>query len=186
MTAIKSADDVLAFWTEAGPEKWYKKDEDFDRTIRDTFLATYEAAAAGRLSPWEKEPDSALALVIVLDQFPRNMFRATPTSFGSDPLALSAAREAVARCFDRKVPALARAFFYFPFEHSEELADQDECVRLFAQWPNEPELASFQDYARRHREVIERFGRFPHRNAVLGRPSTPDETDFLRQPGSSF
>lgn len=181
MTDIKSADDVLAFWTEAGPEKWYKKDEDFDRTIRDTFLATYEAAAAGRLSPWEKEPDSALALVIVLDQFPRNMFRDSPRAWATDRLARDVADSAIAQALDQAIDKELRAFFYLPFMHSEDLEDQLYCVELCRALGNEDNLK----YAEIHADVIRRFGRFPHRNPVLGRETTPEEKAYLENGGFS-
>jgi uncharacterized protein (DUF924 family) len=188
------AGDLLLFWFGADlaqvpaalQKRWFTRDPAFDAEVFARFLALYRAALGGELDEWRQSPLRCLAFVILVDQLPRNMFRGAPAAFGSDALALSAAREAVARRFDRDVPPIARAFFYLPFEHSEDLADQDECAFLFAQWPNEPELASFADYALRHRQVIARFGRFPHRNDVLGRLSSPEEIAFLRQPGSSF
>ncbi len=186
--------EVLHFWFGSDlqhvppvlQKRWFAQDPAVDAEILTRFIALYHEALAGELDNWRRGPLRCLAYVILLDQFPRNMFRGTPKAFASDPLALAAARDGVHRAFDREVPPLGRAFFYLPFEHSEDLADQDECARLLAQWQGESELARFADYARRHREVIVRFGRFPHRNALLGRESTPEELYFLRQPGSSF
>lgn len=179
MTTIKSADDVLAFWKEAGPDKWYKKDDDFDGAIRDNFRATYEAAAEGRLSPWENEPESALALVIVLDQFPRNMFRNSARAFDADQLARDVADIAISQGFDKAVDKEVRAFFYLPFMHSEEIEDQDYCVELCRALGDENNLK----YAEVHADIIRRFGRFPHRNDVLGRETTPQEKAFLESGG---
>jgi uncharacterized protein (DUF924 family) len=179
MTAIKSADDVLAFWTEAGPDKWYTKVEAFDRAIHDNFLPTYEAAAAGRLSPWESTAESALALVIVLDQFPRNMFRGSARAFAADPLARDVTEAAISQGFDQAVAKDMRAFFYLPFMHSEEIEDQDYCVELCRALGDEDNLK----YAEIHAEIIRRFGRFPHRNPVLGRGTTPEEQAFLQSGG---
>jgi uncharacterized protein (DUF924 family) len=179
MTDIKSPDDVLAFWTEAGPDKWYKKDEAFDLALRDTFLSTYEAAAGGRLSDWQKEPASALALVILLDQFPRNMFRGSARAFAADPLARDIADAAISSGFDKAVDKDLRAFFYLPFMHSEDIEDQDYCVALCRALGDEDNLK----YAEIHAEIIRRFGRFPHRNPVLGRETTPEEMAFLESGG---
>lgn len=176
---MKPADDVLAFWTEAGPDKWYKKDDAFDRAIRDNFLATYQAAAEGGLSAWEREADSALALVILLDQFPRNMFRGSARAFAADPLARDVADSAIAHGFDRAVDKDLRAFFYLPFMHSEEIEDQDYCVELCRALGDADNLK----YAEIHAEIIRRFGRFPHRNPVLGRETTPEEQAFLEGGG---
>jgi uncharacterized protein (DUF924 family) len=179
MTDVKSAVDVLAFWTEAGPDKWYTKDDAFDRAIYDNFLATYEAAAEGRLSHWQSAPDSALALVIVLDQFPRNMFRGGSRAFAADRLARDVADSAIAQGFDRAVDKDLRAFFYLPFMHSEEIEDQDYCVELCRALGDADNLK----YAEIHAEIIRRFGRFPHRNPVLGRDTTPEEQAFLESGG---
>jgi uncharacterized protein (DUF924 family) len=179
MTAIKSAEDVLAFWKQAGPDKWYRKDEAFDRTIHDNFLTTYEAAAEGRLEAWRSNPDSALALVIVLDQFPRNMFRNNARAWAADPLARKVASQAVMRGFDQAVEPELRAFFYLPFMHSEELEDQDYCVELCRALGDAENLK----YAEVHRDIIQRFGRFPHRNPVLDRKTTPEEQIFLESGG---
>lgn len=167
--------DVLAFWRGAGPEKWFKKDSAFDAEIRSRFLDTYNAAAAGARSEWESTAEGALALVIVLDQFPRNMFRGSADAFAADPLARQIADRAIARGFDRAVPQGNRQFFYLPFEHSEALADQERCIALFRATGN----AELLKWAELHADIIRRFGRFPHRNAALGRTTTPDEQAFL-------
>lgn len=179
MPPIKSAHDVLAFWTEAGPGSWYKKDDAFDAAIRDNFLPTYEAAAEGQLSDWQKEPGSALALVILLDQFPRNMFRGSARAFAADPLARDIARKAIASGFDKAVAKELRAFFYLPFMHSEDMADQNYCVELCRALGDENNIK----YAEIHADIIRRFGRFPHRNSALGRDTTPEEQAFLESGG---
>ena len=166
---------VLDFWFGAGPQKWFSKDDAFDAAIRQRFLPAYEAAAAGRLSDWEATPEAALALLIVLDQFPRNMFRGSPRAFAADPLALAIAKRAVAQNFDRQLDLPKRNFFYLPFQHSENLADQQRCVELSRQNSD----AEGVKWAELHADIIRRFGRFPHRNAVLGRVSTPEEQAFL-------
>jgi len=181
MTGIKTASDVLAFWTKAGPDKWYVKDADFDRAIRDDFLATYEAAAAGQLSSWTHDPESTLALLIVLDQFPRNMFRGSARAFAADPLALEIAKSAIAKGFDKKVDEALRAFFYLPLMHSEDIADQDHCVALCRALGDEENVK----YAEIHADIIRRFGRFPHRNPVLGRATTAEEQAYLDSGGFS-
>jgi uncharacterized protein (DUF924 family) len=167
--------EVVRFWLEAGPERWWKKDDEFDRTIRSRFLRLYEAAARGELASFEDSAEGALALVILLDQFPRNMFRGSPQAFAADPLAHEAAKRALARGFDRSIDATLRQFFYIPFMHSETLADQDLCVQL-CQALGETDLSQ---YAMMHRDVIAQFGRFPHRNPIVGRDTTADEQKFL-------
>ena len=180
--------DILAFWfEETEREAWFKTDPAFDRVIRDRFLAGHERALAGALADWEDDQQSCLALVILLDQFPRNMFRDSPRAFAGDPQACAVARRALAAGHDRRLPAERRSFLYLPFMHCEELAAQDECLRLFAAMAEElTERERTMDAVRRHRDIIARFGRYPHRNAVLGRPSTPEEEVFLREPKSSF
>ena len=168
-------DDVLAFWRAAGPEKWFKKDTAFDAEIARRFLATYEAAAAGRLSGWEATPDGALALLLVLDQFPRNMFRGQARIYAADPLARAVAERAIARGFDQRTPPAERRFFYLPFMHSEDLADQERCLALSRAFEDD----EFAKYAEQHAGIVRRFGRFPHRNAMLGRTITPEEQEFL-------
>jgi len=172
---MASPTDVLAFWREAGPEKWFKKDAAFDDAIRTRFLETYEAAAAGKLADWERTADGALALIIVLDQFSRNMFRNDARTFAADPIARAIAGRALARGFDRGRPITDQQFFYLPFEHSEELADQERCCALFAATGD----AELLKWAKLHEDIIRRFGRFPHRNKLLGRVTTPEEQAFL-------
>lgn len=176
---VAAPTDVLAFWRAAGPKKWFAKDDSFDAEIGSRFFATYEAAARGQLADWEATPDGALALVIVLDQFPRNMFRADARAYAADAIARGVANRAIARGFDRQAPETERHFFYLPFEHSEDLADQERCVALIRVL-NDAELLR---WAELHADIIRRFGRFPHRNAVLGRTTTAAEQDFLDHDG---
>ncbi len=186
--------DVLDFWFgEPGShelgrnrKQWFEKSAPFDELIRERFVATYEAAAAGRLDRWAERPLAALALVVVLDQFPRNMFRGTPRAFATDAAALEIARGLVARGFDAAYVPVQCCFAYLPFEHAEDLAAQAECLRLFERLRGDAGSAGTIGYAQRHYAVIGRFGRFPHRNAILGRASTPEELAFLATPGSSF
>jgi uncharacterized protein (DUF924 family) len=167
--------DVLAFWRAAGPPKWFGKDAAFDREIAAHFLATHEAAAAGRLSDWEATPAGAHALLILLDQFPRNMFRGSARAFATDPLARAVAERAIAQGFDDHAASAERMFFYLPFEHSENLADQERSLALSRRAGD----GKADRYAEIHADIIRRFGRFPHRNAVLGRATTPEEQAFL-------
>jgi uncharacterized protein (DUF924 family) len=176
-----AAEDVLAFWLAVGHERWFNPDEDFDAAIRERFAKTYEDAAAGRLSAWEDWPEGTLALLVVLDQFPRNMFRHNARSYAADPLARSVARKAIARGFDQQVAMPQRAFFYLPFEHSEELADQERAVALMGETGD----ADLLKWAVLHMDIIRRFGRFPHRNSVLGRATTPKEQALLDEGGFS-
>jgi uncharacterized protein (DUF924 family) len=171
--------DVLAFWQAAGPKKWFSRDAAFDAAIRDRFLSTYEAAAAGQFAHWEATADGALALVIALDQFPRNMLRGEARTFAADPLARAVADRALLRGFDRAVAPALRTFFYLPFEHSENLADQERCVAL----NRAAEDADGVKWAELHADIIRRFGRFPHRNKALGRATTPEEQAFLDSGG---
>ena len=173
--------EVLAFWRAAGPDKWFKKDAEFDAEIARRFRGAWEAAAAGRLAPWEEVAEHALALTIVLDQFPRNMFRGDPRCYRTDADARAVATRAIARGFDDAVPVVDRRFLYLPFMHSEALADQERCVALAQQYGNE----GFLRYALVHADVIRRFGRFPHRNEVLGRLTTAEERAFLDSGGFS-
>ena len=172
---IASPASVLAFWRAAGPEQWFKKDTAFDEDIRARFLETYDAAAAGKLSDWEQTAEGALALTIVLDQFPRNMFRGDARTYAADPRARAVVDRALLRGFDQKVPLSDRQFFYLPFEHSEAMADQERCCALFAATGD----AELLKWAELHADIIRRFGRFPHRNAVLGRTTTAEEQTFL-------
>jgi uncharacterized protein (DUF924 family) len=170
-----TAAEVVAFWREAGPERWFDKDESFDQLIRSRFLALHEAAARGELAAWEDSADAALALVIVLDQFPRNMFRGSAHAFATDPLARAVADRALARGFDQATDETMRPFFYLPFMHSEHPADHDRCVRLHEALGDAGRLG----YAQTHRDIVTKFGRFPHRNRALGRETTPAEQEFL-------
>jgi uncharacterized protein (DUF924 family) len=173
MTA--SAAEVVSFWQEAGPDRWFNKDAAFDQQIRERFLATYESAAAGKLSSWEESAQGALALLILLDQFPRNIFRGDARAFATDPLARAVAAGAIVRGFDSQVPKDLGGFFYLPFEHSEDLADQERCIALHKAIGDLENLK----WAEIHADIIRRFGRFPHRNAALGRITTPEEQAFL-------
>lgn len=185
---------VLDFWF--GPagspefgrprEAWFRKSDEFDAAIRTRFLELHLQAADGKMQPWQAAPDSLLALILVLDQFPRNLFRGTRREFASDTQALAAAQLAVARGYDRAFLPVQRWFVYLPFEHAEDLALQRRCLKLFEGLRTDLDSAYTIDYARRHYEIIARFGRFPHRNAMLGRTSTPEEIEFLKQPGSGF
>ena len=172
---VASAAEVISFWREAGPKRWFNKDPAFDEEIRARFLTTHEAAAAGKLSDWEQSAQGALALLILLDQFPRNMFRGEARAFATDPLARAIAAGAIVRGFDSRAPEGMRGFFYLPFEHSEDLADQERCV-AFHQAAGD---ADGLKWAEIHADIIRRFGRFPHRNAALGRVTTPEEQAFL-------
>lgn len=175
--SFRSAQDVRDFWFSAEMQPfWFEKSDDIDRQIIQTFLETYEAAHAGRLDLWLENAADALALIIVLDQFPRNMFRGSGRSFESNDLVLGYARAALKKGFDAEVEAGQRSFFYLPFMHSEDLDDQDRSLRLYEALGDENALK----FAHAHRDIIARFGRFPHRNAVLGRENTPEETEFLK------
>jgi len=186
--------EVLDFWFGApGSEdhgrqrkEWFVKDAAFDAQIRERFAALHGRAHAGELKHWDASPEGLLALIVVLDQFSRNMYRDTPQSFASDAQALAAARKMVERGWDMDLPPVLRSFVYLPYEHSENLVTQDEALRLFQRVLEDPALADLPEWARKHREVVRRFGRFPHRNAILGRESTPEEEEFLREPGSRF
>jgi uncharacterized protein (DUF924 family) len=170
---------VLTFWHDAGPKKWFTKDAAFDDEVRARFLPMYEAAAAGELAAWEDTPQGALALAVVLDQFPRNMFRNDARTYAADPLARAVAERAIARGFDQQIALTDRQFFYLPFEHSEALADQERCVAL-CRATGDDELVK---WAVLHADIIRKFDRFPHRNAILGRATTPQEQAFLDSGG---
>jgi uncharacterized protein (DUF924 family) len=178
-----SAADIVAFWRAVGPDRWFEKDETLDAEIRRRFLRLHEAAAGGKLVAWEQAAEGALALLILLDQFPRNMFRGSAKAFATDPLACAVAERAIEQGHNMEVPDERRVFFYLPFEHAEDLALQDRCCELVRERCN---LGEYVDYAERHRAVIARFGRFPHRNAVLGRPSTMEEIAYLESSDESF
>ena len=186
--------EILDFWFSREGEEgygefreaWFTKDPEFDREVRDRFEGAYEEAAAGRLEHWKDEARSCLALIILLDQFTRNMFRGDPKTYATDDKALEAARHAVEHAYDRELTPYGRLFVYLPFEHSEDLEDQRFSVELFRGLAAEMGSEDLLDYAVRHLEIIERFGRFPHRNEILGRATTPEEAEFLRGPDSSF
>jgi uncharacterized protein (DUF924 family) len=167
--------DILAFWREAGRDRWYSKDEGFDAEVRRRYLDLWHKAAAGELSSWEAGDDGALALTIVLDQFPRNMFRGDARTYATDPLAREVAGRAIARGADAQIDPVLVEFLYMPFMHSEDLPDQLRCVELFRATGNAENLG----YAERHADIVRRFGRFPHRNRLLGRTTTAAEQAFL-------
>ena len=166
--------EIAQFWADAGPGRWFKKDAAFDDEFRARFAAEHEAAASGALDDWANSAEGALALMILLDQYPRNSFRGTARMFATDPKALSIATQAIALGFDHAVDPALRSFIYLPFMHSERLADQDRALELYA-----PLAAESQRFAVQHRDIIARFGRFPHRNALLGRATTVEEQTFL-------
>jgi uncharacterized protein (DUF924 family) len=174
---------VLNFWfVENGPKQWFTHDPDFDAAIRDRFAGLAEKGAKGELTHWRGTARGALAEIIILDQFPRNLYRGDARAFGCDALALEAARQALKNKADQAVDESERVFLYFPFEHSEAAEDQETSVRLCATLSDK----SYLDWAKKHKKVIDRFGRYPHRNAVFGRPSTAKELAFLEEEGSSF
>ena len=173
--------DILTFWREAGSERWYKRDDAFDAEVRRRYLALWQQAGAGELSSWEATDDGALALTNVLDQFPRNMFRDDVRAYASDALAREVAGRAIARGADRRIDAALLEFLYMPFMHSEHLPDQLRCVELFRNAGNAENLK----YAEDHAGIVARFGRFPHRNRILGRATTPEEQAFLDGGGFS-
>jgi uncharacterized protein (DUF924 family) len=186
------ASEVLLFWFGGPGERgkrlkhWFEKDDAFDRRVRERFTGAYESALRGKLHHWRDSPYDCLALIVLLDQFPRNMFRGTPRAFATDVLALAAARHAVGRGYDRGLLPVERLFVYLPFEHSEALEDQGRACELCEPLAAFAETEDAYRYALAHRDIIARFGRFPHRNAILGRESTPEELAFLQQPGSGF
>ena len=189
------AQDVLDFWflPPDNPDygqarvEWFRKDDGVDAQIRARFGALIDAAIDGGLRDWDATPHGALARLIVLDQFTRNVYRGTPRAFAGDAQALALAVALTQAAQDQLLPPMLRAFAYLPFEHAEDLAMQARAVELFQLLSQaQPGFEGMLDYAERHQEVIARFGRFPHRNAILGRASTPQEVEFLRQPGSSF
>lgn len=177
--------EILEFWfAEPNRPRWFKASIDFDGELRRRFGSVATEAASGRRSEWQAKPESALALVLCLDQFPRNLYRGTPRMYAADALARDVARAAVERGFDGEFHNEdEQIFFYLPFEHSEDIADQNRAVELFRERTSNPE---YLRHAIAHRDVIARFGRFPHRNAILGRRSAPDEEDYLKQPGAGF
>ncbi|MDH3817291.1 MAG: DUF924 domain-containing protein [Myxococcales bacterium] len=195
-------EDVLDFWfgelDELGcssPEhrkRWWTKSDAFDEAIKSQFLHEYEAVVAGEREAWRNTARGTLAYIIVLDQFSRNMFRGTPEMFTADELAREACREGLDAGFDAELEFDERVFFYLPLEHSESMDDHQRCLEIFhdllssAPEPLEADAKNYLDYAKAHKAIVERFGRYPHRNATLGRASTPEEIEFLKEPGSSF
>jgi uncharacterized protein (DUF924 family) len=175
---LAAAETLLAFWKAAGPERWFKKDPAFDGEFRDRFLEAHEAALRGDLDGWAGTAEGALALVLLLDQFPRNAFRGSPRMFATDARALQWAEQALQRRFDTAVEPALRNFFYLPFMHSERLRDQERAVELARNAGGEN-----LRWAVLHRDIVARFGRFPHRNATLGRATTAEEQRFLDEGG---
>lgn len=202
MDETRSPDDILEFWfgthagdtatTQAQKKLWWAKDAVVDAGIRERYGALVAAATAGAHREWAREPRGRLALILLFDQFPRNIYRDTPQAFAHDALALRLALDGIATGADRQLRAIERVFLYLPLEHAESVAMQQRSVALFtalaASVPegDRPVFAGYLDHALRHRDVVRRFGRFPHRNHILGRTSTPEEIEFLKQPGSSF
>ena len=176
---MPDARDIVDFWRDAGPKRWFGGGEAFDRECEARFSELHFAAARRTLDHWMDAPEGALALLLLLDQVPRNIFRGTAHAYATDGLARTFARQAIAAGFDTQVDRALRLFFYLPFEHAEDLDDQALSVRLHRSLPG-PDAGL---WARRHLEVIRRFGRFPHRNAALGRTSTPEELDYLEAGG---
>jgi uncharacterized protein (DUF924 family) len=176
-------EEILGFWfEEIEPSQWWKKDEDFDRSLIRRFSDTHARAARCELFEWRATPQGRLAEIIVLDQFSRNMFRDTPLAFAYDPLALALAQEAVAARADQALAPAQRSFLYMPYMHSESLKIHEIAVELFGR----NGIQGNMDFAMKHKNIIERFGRYPHRNGILGRASTEEEIEFLKQPGSGF
>lgn len=174
---------ILEFWfEELKPANWWEKSPRLDDTIRQRFGELHRRAAGGELWHWRGSAEGRLAEIIILDQFSRNLYRDRPEAFAQDGMALVLAQEAISLGLDEELPVVQRSFMYMPFMHSESLAIHDRAVKLF----DVPGMESSLDYEHRHRDIILRFGRYPHRNAILGRPSTDEEQQFLRQPGSSF
>lgn len=167
--------EIVRFWRDAGPKRWFEKDAGFDADIRQRFLAAHEAAASGALRDWEGQAEGALALLLLTDQFPRNMFRGQARAFSTDELARAVAAGALLKGFDAQVPPDLRTLFYLPFEHSEDMADQERAIALYRAAGDEDGLK----WAQLHADIIRKFGRFPHRNACLGRTTTPEEKAFL-------
>jgi len=167
-------------------EIWFKRDDVFDREVGRRFLPLQQHAAAGDCAAWARAAEPCLALILALDQLPRNLFRDSALAFATDAMARETADNAIKRGFDRSLPAVCRVFVYLPFQHSESLADQERSLALYEALASDPSVANTLDFARRHHAIIARFGRFPHRNRALGRSSTPEEEAFLKEPGSSF
>jgi uncharacterized protein (DUF924 family) len=178
-----AAREVIDFWSALGSKRWFRKDEALDAEIRQRFEALHLAASRGELAAWGESAEGALALLLLLDQFPRNMYRSSPHAFATDGLALREAEAAVAKGFDLQTPVELQVFFYLPFEHQEDVAAQRRGVELCRAGDARGAHGSYLRFALIHLDIIERFGRFPHRNAVLGRVSTPEELAFLAGDG---
>ncbi len=179
IAAFASPQDVLSFWRHAGAERWWAKDDAFDTVIRTRFQALWEAARDGKLASWQATDEGALALIIVLDQFPRNMFRGTPEMFSTDAKAAAVAERAITEGRDARIDNLLLQFLYMPFMHIETEAGQARSIELFAKLGDANNLK----FAKEHADIVKRFGRFPHRNQTLGRETTPDEAKFLKDGG---
>lgn len=178
-----NSSDIIKFWfSEITPKEWFVKDLAFDQLIKDRFYGVHQAAVQGELFSWRSTAEGCVAEIIILDQFSRNMFRDTPLAFAYDNVALVLAQRAVELALDQLLPPEQRAFVYMPYMHSESVLIHQQAVKLFAQAGLENNL----QFEYRHKEIIDRYGRYPHRNAILGRPSTTDELNFLESPGSSF
>ena len=177
--------EILDFWfIETQPQQWFQVSEDFDQTILERFEEPYNMAASGQFDDWQNSADGALALCILLDQMPRNMFRGTPKAFATDKKALVVSKYAISKGLDQVLSPQKKRFLYLPFEHSENINDQHRSVELYEKTKEDDPLG--YDYAVRHFKVIEQFGRFPHRNQILGRDNTPEEEEYLAQPGAGF
>ncbi len=174
-----TSEEVLAFWLRAGPAKWFAKDDAFDQAIRDGFAPLHIQASRGELAHWGETAEGALALLILLDQFPRNLYRGSAHAFATDPLAVATAARAIDRGFDRQVEPQLQPFFYLPYEHSERMADQDRGIVLCEARRDATGDEDTLKWAHLHRDIIQRFGRFPHRNKCLGRVTAPEEQAFL-------
>lgn len=179
MTNLPSPEDVLNFWFSAGPQKWFAKDDGFDAEIIERFSLAYQHAFEGKLDGWASTTQGLLALIVLLDQFPRNMFRGSPETFATDEKALNLAKKAIETRVDAELPRDVRMWVYMPFMHSEALGEQERCVELFTTLENDDALK----FAIEHLDIIKQFERFPHRNAVLGRTSTQEELAFLADGG---
>lgn len=183
MSKLATPEDVLNFWFSQRVKRlWFKKSTDFDREIKQHFLDTYQRGKTGALDDWRNDPHALLALIIVLDQFPRNMFRNTREAFATDKQAVELTKYALNNNYQQNLLPEEQSFLYMPLMHSENQKDQAKCVELFTELGREDNLK----FAIKHQEIIDRFGRFPHRNDILGRESTPEKKEFLTQPGSSF
>jgi uncharacterized protein (DUF924 family) len=181
LSVLPTPGEIIAYWRALGPDRWFKRDDTVDADIRARFLPFYEAAAAGRLGAWEDTADGVFVLLLALDQFPRNMFRGEARAFATDPVARAVAGRAITRSFDMSFANPERRFFYLPFMHSETLSDQERCAALCRRADDREGV----HYAEHHADIIRRFGRFPHRNAALGRATTPEERAFLDDGGFS-